>query len=116
MTGLDLPSLRTEVPGPRSRARVDALAAHECPAVTARRARRAAALGRATHDPIVWDEALGGNVRDVDGNLFVDLTSGFGVALVGHRHPAVVDAVVRQAGRLGSRCWGCRGPTRSTPR
>jgi 4-aminobutyrate aminotransferase-like enzyme len=39
-------------------------------------------------------------VRDVDGNRFVDLTSGFGVAAVGHRHPRVVAAVRRQAGRL----------------
>lgn len=100
MTGLDLPTLHTEVPGPRSRARVDVLARHECSAVTARRARRAEVLGLATDDPIVWSEALGSNVRDVDGNVFVDLTSGFGVALVGHRHPAVVEAATRQAGRL----------------
>lgn len=76
------------------------LARHECPAVTARRARRAATLGAADDDPIVWDEAVGANVRDVDGNVFVDLTSGFGVALVGHRHPAVVEAATEQAGRL----------------
>lgn len=100
MTGLDLPNLHTDVPGPNSRARIDVLARHECSAVTARRARRAEVLGIAADDPIVWDEALGANVRDVDGNVFVDLTSGFGVALVGHRHPAVVAAATRQAGRL----------------
>jgi 4-aminobutyrate aminotransferase-like enzyme len=100
MTGLDLPSLLTPVPGPLSRARVDVLARHECPAVTARRSRRAGLLGAADDDPIVWDAAVGSNVRDVDGNVFVDLTSGFGVALVGHRHPAVVEAVTRQAVRL----------------
>jgi 4-aminobutyrate aminotransferase/(S)-3-amino-2-methylpropionate transaminase len=48
----------------------------------------------------LWAEALGANVLDVDGNRYLDLTSGFGVALVGHRHPAVVAAVRRQAGRL----------------
>lgn len=98
--GTDLPRLLTAIPGPRSRSRVDALAAHECPAITARRSRRAAALGAADDDPIVWDEAVGANVRDVDGNVYVDLTSGFGVALVGHRHPAVVAAAQAQAGRL----------------
>ena len=37
---------------------------------------------------------------DADGNRYVDLTSGFGVAFVGHRHPELVDAVKRQADRL----------------
>jgi len=48
----------------------------------------------------LWLEALGANVLDVDGNRYLDLTSGFGVAVVGHRHPAVVAAVRRQSGRL----------------
>ncbi len=100
MDGTSLPVVRTTFPGPRSRALVDALARHECPAITARRARRAQALGAADDDPIVWDEAVGANVRDVDGNVLVDLTSGFGVALVGHRHPAVVAAATAQMGRL----------------
>ena len=39
-------------------------------------------------------------MRDVDGNRFLDLTSGFGVTAVGHRIPQVVAAVRRQAGRL----------------
>jgi 4-aminobutyrate aminotransferase-like enzyme len=49
---------------------------------------------------LFWDEAEGAQVRDVDGNLYIDLTSGFGVAAVGHRHPRVVEAVRAQAGRL----------------
>jgi 4-aminobutyrate aminotransferase-like enzyme len=100
MTGRDLPLLLTEVPGPASRAWVDRLARHECPAITARRARRAAALGAADTDPVVWSEAVGVNVSDVDGNLFVDLCAGFGVAAVGHRHPAVVAAGHAQLARL----------------
>ena len=47
----------------------------------------------------LWEEAEGAHVRDVDGN-HIDLTSGFGVAAVGHRHPRVVEAVRAQAGRL----------------
>ena len=43
---------------------------------------------------------VGANVVDADGNVFVDLTSGFGVQAVGHAHPRVVEAVRRQAGRL----------------
>jgi len=49
---------------------------------------------------VLWAEAKGANVLDADGNRYVDLTSGFGVAAIGHRHPKVVDAVRRQAGRL----------------
>ncbi len=100
MDGTQLPFLVTEVPGPESVARIDVLARHECPAITARRARRAASLGTATDDPIVWAEALGSNIVDVDGNRFVDWLSGFGVTLVGHRDPAVVAAAQRQADHL----------------
>lgn len=49
---------------------------------------------------MLWQEALGCNVLDIDGNRYLDLTAGFGVAAVGHRHPAVVSAVKRQADRL----------------
>lgn len=100
MDGSELPAVHGPVPGPRSRAQIDTLATHECPAITQRRARRAAALGTATDDPIVWERAVGANVWDVDGNRYVDLTSGFGVALVGHRHPVVVAAAQAQIGRL----------------
>ncbi len=100
MTGSDLPLLLTPVPGPLSRGWVDRLALRECPAITARRARRAASLGLSDTDPMVWDQALGANVMDVDGNLFVDLTAGFGVATVGHRDPAVVRAGQEQLARL----------------
>jgi 4-aminobutyrate aminotransferase/(S)-3-amino-2-methylpropionate transaminase len=78
---------------------VERLAARECPAITARRARRARESG-VVQDPIVWSEALGANVRDVDGNVYVDLTAGFGVAAVGHANPVVVEAVTRQCATL----------------
>jgi 4-aminobutyrate aminotransferase/(S)-3-amino-2-methylpropionate transaminase len=98
--GARLPTARPEIPGPQSRAWVDRLALRECPAITARRARRAAALGTADDDPIVWAEAVGCNVVDADGQVFVDLCAGFGVASIGHRHPAVVAALKHQADRL----------------
>ena len=100
MNGLQLPLILTDIPGPSSQAQVDILAQHECPAITARRARRAEALGQSDTDPIVWQEAVGANVKDVDGNIFVDLTAGFGVAGAGHRHPKVVAAAAAQSQRL----------------
>lgn len=100
MQGTELPNLLTSLPGPASEERVDILARHECPAVTARRARRAASLGVSDTDPVVWERALGANVWDADGNRLVDLTSGFGVATIGHRDPEIVAAAHAQVDRL----------------
>lgn len=50
--------------------------------------------------PVFWEEAAGANVRDADGNVYLDLTGGFGVALLGHSDPGVVAAVREQAGAL----------------
>lgn len=97
--GASPPRLVTAVPGPASVAWTDRLARTESPAFTARRARRSERSG-APQDPIVWAKAEGANVVDVDGNVFVDLTSGFGVAAVGHAHPNVVAAIAEQSTRL----------------
>lgn len=97
--GEQLPRLKTTVPGPRSIELIDDLAKAECPAITARRARRAAETG-VSQDPLVWKRALGSNVEDVDGNIFVDLTAAFAVAGLGHNHPRVVEAAKRQAETL----------------
>ncbi len=93
------PLLQTAVPGPVGRTWVDRLAAVECPAIVARRVRRAEVSGQ-EHDPVVWERALGSNVWDPDGNRYVDLLGGFGVASAGHANPHVLDAVRRQLGRL----------------
>lgn len=50
--------------------------------------------------PIFWQEALGANVLDVDGNLYIDLTGAFGVAAAGHRNARVADAIRLQLDRL----------------
>src|SRR5262245_13933188 len=84
------PLLRTPVPGPRSRALAERLAGVESRNVTCTE----------PTPPIFWDRASGCNVWDVDGNRYVDLTAGFGVANVGHAHPRVVEAVADQSERL----------------
>jgi acetylornithine/succinyldiaminopimelate/putrescine aminotransferase len=86
-----LPEIVAPPPGPRSRELSDALRELEAPGVNTLFGGEPA---------ILWEEARGANVRDVDGNIYIDLTSGFGVAAVGHRHPRVVEAVREQAGRL----------------
>lgn len=93
------PEMIAALPASRSGALVETLAETECPALTARRARRAEQTG-ISHDPIVWSRALGANVWDADGNRYVDLSAGFGAASVGHNHPQVVAAITAQSGKL----------------
>ena len=50
--------------------------------------------------PVFWSEARGANVRDLDGNVYLDLTGAFGVVGAGHAHPKVVEAIRLQAGKL----------------
>lgn len=49
---------------------------------------------------VVWDKAEGCVVTDVDGNTFIDWTSGVLVTNVGHCHPKMVQAVRESVGRL----------------
>lgn len=50
--------------------------------------------------PIVWDHAERVWVTDVDGNRYLDFTSGVLVTNLGHSHPALVEAIQKQAERL----------------
>lgn len=50
--------------------------------------------------PVFWEAARGANVRDADGNVYIDLTGAFGVAAVGHAAPEVVGAMGRSASTL----------------
>jgi len=86
------PAIAVAPPGPRSVALCRRLAASEAPGIDT--------LGPGDEPSVVWSEALGSNVLDVDGNVYLDLTGGFGVAAVGHRRPEVVAAVTAQAARL----------------
>ncbi|MBR0680602.1 aminotransferase class III-fold pyridoxal phosphate-dependent enzyme [Roseomonas eburnea] len=45
---------------------------------------------------IVIREGLGGRVKDVSGNEFIDYLLGSGPMFIGHNHPAVTEAVLRQ--------------------
>jgi glutamate-1-semialdehyde 2,1-aminomutase len=48
--------------------------------------------------PVWLSHGQGSKVYDVDGNEYVDLHGGYGAALAGHAHPAIVDAIGAQAG------------------
>lgn len=49
--------------------------------------------------PIFWRRAKGSNVWDPDGNRYVDLTAGFGVAAAGHSNRKVAAAIRSQLTR-----------------
>ena len=50
--------------------------------------------------PLVVESAHGSVVKDVDGNQFIDFTSGIAVLSTGSTHPAVVQAIREQAGKF----------------
>lgn len=50
-------------------------------------------------DPIVIASGRGSRVTDVDGNEYIDFVASFGPLILGHAHPAVVDAIVGAAPR-----------------
>lgn len=50
--------------------------------------------------PFVWDHGEGAKIWDVDGNEFIDWTSGVLVTNVGHCHPHHVEAIQKQVARL----------------
>jgi 4-aminobutyrate aminotransferase/(S)-3-amino-2-methylpropionate transaminase len=84
--------IRTEIPGPRSRALL---------------ARRAAAVPRGVPavTPIAIVHAEGAVVTDADGNRLIDFGGGIGVVNTGHRHPGVVEAVRTQLDRFAHVCF-----------
>ena len=84
--------IRTEIPGPKSRALLT---------------RRAAAVPRGVPavTPIAVAHAEGAVVTDADGNRLIDFGGGIGVVNTGHRHPAVVAAVREQLDRFAHLCF-----------
>ena len=85
--GEQLGQVATAVPGPKSHEYAERLIKVESPA---------ASTIKKGDIPIVWDETRGANIKDVDGNVFVDLIAGFCVASTGHSNPRIVEAIYRQ--------------------
>jgi len=82
-----LPSIKTELPGPRAKEILALDARHLSPSYT-----------RAY--PLVVRSGRGAVVEDVDGNQFLDFNAGIAVVATGHCHPKVVEAIQRQAAEL----------------
>ena len=84
--------LRTEIPGPRSRALM---------------ARREAAVPRGPYHatPIFAAKAEGAVIEDVDGNRYIDFAGGIGCLNMGHRAPRVVSAIREQLDKFLHLCF-----------
>ena len=50
--------------------------------------------------PVVITRGKGATVWDINGREYLDFTSSYGVALFGHSHPKIVEAIHKQAERL----------------
>jgi predicted acetylornithine/succinylornithine family transaminase len=57
-------------------------------------------IGNYARQPVVMDRGEGCHVWDTDGRRYLDLFAGFGGAVLGHCHPALVKAATEQAHRL----------------
>jgi len=79
--------LRTELPGPKSRAIFE-------------RKERVVAEAKSILAPFVIDHAHGCVVTDVDGNTFLDWSGGIGCLNVGHTNAAVAEALHAQIDRF----------------
>jgi len=76
-------SLKTTLPGPSSK-KIDEKREKYVPKI----------LGSLS--PCYIDSGKGALVKDVDGNVFIDFTGGWGCLVVGHAHPRVVNAIKDQ--------------------
>ena len=85
--------IRTEIPGPRSKALL---------------ARREAAIPRGPQlvTPIFAAKAEGAWIEDVDGNRYLDFAGGIGCLNVGHRAPRVEKALREQVEKFLHLCFG----------
>ena len=81
---MKVPYIKIKPPGPRAKEIIDRDHLYTAPA-----------YGRVY--PLVVKEGRGVVIEDVDGNLFLDFTSGIAVTATGHSHPQVVRAIEEQA-------------------
>jgi len=84
-----VPHLVTEVPGPESR-RMHAAASEYYRGLS----------GQVKLFPVCWNKGHGVTIEDVDGNRYLDFSSGIYVTSLGHCHPKVSEAVAHWAKRL----------------
>ena len=80
-------AIKTDLPGPKARAYLETSERYEPRSMS-------------EQVPVVWARAQGCYVEDVDGNVFLDMSSGVLVANAGHSHPKLVAEMRAQADRV----------------
>ncbi|MDA8344772.1 MAG: aminotransferase class III-fold pyridoxal phosphate-dependent enzyme [Thermaerobacter sp.] len=60
--------------------------------------------------PLTFDHAKGPIMRDVDGHEYIDYLLSFGALMLGHGHPAVVEATRRVWEEFGTSAFGLSSP------
>ncbi len=89
---LQRPSIKTELPGPKSREIIDADSRYVTPSYP-----------RPDYKLVV-NHASGVWITDPDGNSFLDCNAGVAVCSTGHCHPEIVAAVQKQVSELIHLC------------
>ncbi len=84
--------IKMKIPGPRSRA-------------LANKRIESVANGHGSVCGVYVDRAMGSNVIDVDGNVFIDFAGGIGTMNVGHSHPKILEAIERQISQFIHPCF-----------
>ncbi len=82
-----VPHIATTPPGPKAKDLIDRDERFSSPSYT-------------RDYPLAVKRALGSVVEDVDGNRYLDMAAGIAVCATGHCHPAVVEAITKQASNL----------------
>lgn len=86
-----VPDIVTPPPGPKSKALLEERSELVPPGVY-------------LIQPVNIAESKGAVIKDVDGNVYIDFTSGIGVVSLGHCRDEIVQAICEQAGRLIHSC------------
>ncbi|STX49276.1 4-aminobutyrate aminotransferase [Legionella hackeliae] len=86
---MDRITIKTSIPGPKSKVLMEQRYKH-------------VARGPFHTTPIFVEQAKGSFIKDVDGNVFLDFSSGIGVVNTGHCPDAIVNAIQTQAKKIPS--------------
>jgi 4-aminobutyrate aminotransferase/(S)-3-amino-2-methylpropionate transaminase len=86
-----IPEIITTPPGPKSRSLLEVRNEYVPPGVY-------------LVSPIAVSQSRGAVIEDVDGNVYIDFTSGIAVVSLGHSREEIVETICEQAGKLIHSC------------
>ena len=84
-----VPNMVTEAPGPKSKEYHDRCTKYF-----------KGLSGQVKLFPVTFESAHGCTMKDVDGNEYIDFSSGIYVTTLGHCHPKITEAVQKMAGQM----------------